>query len=158
MEDQKQTYLMFHLGEELFAMGVEHVKEIIEYSPPTKVPLSPAFMLGILNLRGQVLSVLDAKICFGLEASTPDAKSRIIILEIKQNSQVYELGVLVDSAHDVREIADSAIMPPPDANQIRHADFITGVMKEQEGFILVVDAQKVFTSEETIQLTDKREN
>src|SRR5688572_31143374 len=108
-----QSYLTFRLAEELFATNVNKVLEILEIPKITKVPHSPAFMRGVINLRGSVLPVIDARAKFGLSETSDTVNSCIMVLEISMQEQDIKIGAVVDAVQEVIEIAPQEILPAP---------------------------------------------
>ncbi|MFP4342608.1 MAG: chemotaxis protein CheW [Cyclobacteriaceae bacterium] len=150
---ESQTFLMFTLGEETFAFSVSKVREVLELSRITPVPESPPAMEGIVNLRGSILPVVSIRSKFGMEKIEPTRRSRIIVLDIHTEQGSLALGALVDAVTDVAEISLADILPPPDGNDLKKAEYIVGVVRKDEEFILLVDGEKVFSQEETVALS-----
>ena len=152
------AYLTFKMGEETFATQVSRVREILELSSITKVPNAPDYMRGIVNLRGQVLPVVDTRIKFGLESTEDTPKSRIIVLEVESQNKVVQLGALVDTARDVVEFAEDTIMPPPSMDDFKKAEFIEGVVEMDGDFVMLIKVDKVFSKEEVKAIARHQEN
>src|SRR3954469_3181636 len=110
---QADSYLTFTLDSALFAIGVSKVLEILEIKPIVKVPMSPAFMRGVINLRGNILPVIDARIKFGMPDAPFTIDSCIIVIGIGEGKEPLLVGVLVDSVREVIDIPDEAIQPSP---------------------------------------------
>lgn len=153
----KQTsdaYLTFSLGEENFAIPVEHVQEVVELDQVTRVPNAPEYMLGIINLRGRVLPLFDTKHKLGLPKTETTKKSRIMILNIKYEDNKYlEIGALVDIAREVVEINSSEIQDAPEFENSTSST-ITGIVNKQGNITMIMDIQRVFTLQEINQLTN----
>ena len=143
------SYLTFRLSDELFAANVSKVLEILEIPKITKVPRSPAYMRGVINLRGSVLPVIDARSKFGLANTTDTINSCVIVLNITIGDQSIVVGTVVDAVQEVMEIAESDIQAAPSVGSRYRAEFIQGMVKLNEQFIMVLDLDKVFSSEET---------
>src|SRR4051812_23287406 len=108
MKNESNAYLTFALGEEKFAIPVDRVQEVVEFGQVTKVPNAPAYMLGIINLRGRVLPLLDTKLKLGLTATVPTQRTRIMLLDIlTHDDKSLQIGALVDIAREVVEISDA---------------------------------------------------
>lgn len=152
------AYLTFKMGEETFATQVNRVKEILELSTITKVPNAPRYMRGIVNLRGQVLPVVDTRIKFGLEPIEDTSKSRIIVLEVESQNKLVQLGALVDTARDVVEFSEDKIMPPPSMDDFKKAEFIEGVVEANNNFIMLIKVDKVFSKNEVNEMARHQEN
>jgi purine-binding chemotaxis protein CheW len=148
------AYLTFSLGEENFAIPVEHVQEVVELDQVTRVPNAPEYMLGIINLRGRVLPLFDTKHKLGLPKTETTKKSRIMILNIKYDDNKYlEIGALVDVAKEVVEISASEIQDAPEFENSASST-ITGIVNKQGSITMIMDIQRVFTLQEINQLTN----
>jgi purine-binding chemotaxis protein CheW len=143
-----QSYLTFRLAEELFATNVSKVLEILEIPKITKVPRSPVFMRGVINLRGSVLPVIDARTKFGLSETEDTVNSCIMVLEINMQDQTITVGAVVDAVQEVMEISPADILPAPSIGSRYRGEFIEGMVKADEGFIMVLDLDKVLSTED----------
>jgi purine-binding chemotaxis protein CheW len=145
--DQNQ-YLMFTLGKETFAIPILCIKEILEYSPPTDVPMMPAFVRGIVNLRGAAVPVIDLAQRFGRAGGDTTKKSCIVIVEalVKETAQVF--GVVVDAVSEVLEIPDSEIEAPPTFGSTVRTDFIYGMGKVHDRFVVILNVDAALTADE----------
>lgn len=144
-EDQ---FLTFILSDEEFAMPIMQVKEIIEYRELTRVPMVPGFIRGAINLRGGVVPVIDMAVKFGMPSSNIGRRSCVVILEIEQGEEIVVVGALVDKVLDVSEIAEEAIEPPPTFGTGIRTDFIYGMGKRDESFVVILDVSRVFSLDE----------
>ena len=142
------SFLSFRLGDELFAANVGKVLEILEIPRITKVPRSPAFMRGVINLRGNVLPVIDTRNKFGLPATTDTINSCILVLNISIEGKEVVLGAVVDAVQEVMEIDESQIQAVPSVGAKYKTEFIQGMIKVNERFIMILDLDLVFTSDE----------
>ena len=143
-----QQYLTFMLGGEVFAIGILHIKEIIEYGSLTTVPMMPAFIRGVINLRGAVVPVVDLASRFGGKPGEVTRRSCIIILELEVEEETQVIGVVVDAVNEVLEIAGADIEPPPSFGTRIRADFIAGMGKVQERFVIILNVNKILSVEE----------
>jgi purine-binding chemotaxis protein CheW len=143
-----QSYLTFRLAEELFATNVNKVLEILEIPKITKVPRSPAFMRGVINLRGSVVPVIDARTKFGLSETQDTVNSCIMVLEITMQEQTITIGAVVDAVQEVTEISNSEILPAPTIGSKYRGEFVEGMVRSDEGFIMVLDLDKVLSTED----------
>lgn len=148
------SYLTFKLGDEIFAANVSKVLNILELTKITKVPMAPPYMKGVINLRGDVLPVVDVRLKFGMEETQFTPSTCILVLIIQIEDQTIHLGALVDSVQEVLEIEDKEILPPPSIGSSYHSEFITGVVEFQENFIMILDVERVFTGEELQELKE----
>lgn len=146
MKTHAQAYLTFALGEEKFAIPVENVQEVVEFGQVTKVPDAPPYMLGIINLRGQILPLLDTKLKLGLQATARSKKSRILVLDIPTtDDKILHIGATVDIAREVIEIAPKDIQPAPDIDDMKSSASVTGILNIQGDIIMIMDITKVFS-------------
>ncbi len=141
-------YLTFKLDEEFFTVKVHNVREILEYVKITKMPDSPPFMRGIINVRGSVIPVIDLRQKFGMAGTVPKTSTRIIVLEVERETGSLVIGALADSVKEVIELPPDQIEPPPDMGTRWKKEYITGVGKYNDEFIMVLDINKVFSHTE----------
>jgi purine-binding chemotaxis protein CheW len=141
-------YLSFNLDEEEFALEISRVREVLDYTKITKVPQAFPFMKGVINLRGSVVPVIDLKEKFGIGISEKTVLSRIIICEINIDEDLTVIGALADSVHEVMEIEPENIEPAPKIGTRLNTEFLKGMGKRDDEFILILDIDKVFSVEE----------
>jgi purine-binding chemotaxis protein CheW len=147
-EVRSRQYLTFVVGGEVFAIAIASIKEIIEYRNPTDVPMMPAFMRGVINLRGHVVPVIDLAVRFGRDRGEVSKRTCIVILEVAFEGQQQEISVVVDSVSAVVDIADADIEPPPQFGAMLRADFISGMGRIGEKFVIILDVDQVLSVEE----------
>ena len=157
IKKMSNSYLSFKLENELFAAHVSKVLNILEMTKITKVPKSPAYMLGVMNLRGTVLPVVDTRMKFGLKISVYTINTCIIVLEIEIDGETVMVGALVDAVQEVLEVEAENILPPPSIGSKYKSEFIEGVTKSGDNFIMILDMDKVFTTEELSIVKDSLE-
>src|SRR5690348_1833072 len=155
--EQSRQYLMFVLGGESFAMGILAIKEIIEYSDLTQVPMMPAYVRGVINLRGAVVPVIDLCVRFGKQPSAVTKRSCIVIIEIDAAGERHDIGVVVDAVNAVLEIPSSEIEPPPSFGAHIRTEFIQGMGKVNGRFVILLDVNHVLAVEEMGVLTGAQE-
>ncbi len=141
-------YLTFTLNEELYAIDIANVWEILDYTPVTRVPRTPEFLLGIINLRGRAVPVADLRLKFGLPKTERTVDTCIIIVEVQLDGESTIMGALADSVQEVFEIDEKNIEPPPKMGTRINTEFIQGMGKQDEKFIIIIDVNKVFSSQE----------
>ena len=146
--DTLNSYLTFQLGEELFAANVGKVLEILEIPKITKVPRSPDFMRGVINLRGSVLPVIDTRSKFGLPQTNDTVNTCIIVLSVALDGQDITIGAISDSVHEVIEIEENQMQPAPSIGSKYKSEFIDGMVKRDEHFIMILNMDKIFSSDE----------
>lgn len=153
MKNDSTAYLTFALGEEKFAIPVDHVQEVVEFGQVTKVPNAPIYMLGIINLRGRVLPLLDTKLKLGLTATAVTQKSRIMILDIQSaEDKNYQIGAMVDFAREVVEIDDADIQGAPEFENLKTSAPITGLVNDHGDITMIMDIGKVFSINDLTEL------
>lgn len=151
-DDSPQQYLTFSLGGEVFALGILNVKEIIEFGNITEIPMMPAFIRGVINLRGAVVPVIDLSARFGGAASTVSRRTCIVIVELGNGEDRQDLGVIVDAVNEVLEIPRGDIEPPPSFGAKIRADFIQGMGKVEGAFVIILNVDRVLSTEEIAML------
>ena len=145
-------YLTFKLADEIFAFDVAKVREILELTSITKVPQTPEFMRGVINLRGSVVPVIDLKLNFAMQRTEQTINTCIIVVEVNLNGEPIVLGVLADSVQEVVEMEPGLIEPPPKLGTKLNTAFIKGMGKVGETFVMILDIDKVFSAEELTEL------
>ena len=143
-----RQYLTFKLGEEVFGLDVGKVREILDFTTITKVPRTPGFMRGVINLRGSVVPVVDMRVKFGMSATEKTVNTCIIVTEVELEGDTTVLGALVDSVQEVFELEPSQIEPSPRIGTKLKTEFIKGMGKRDERFIILLDVDKAFSAEE----------
>jgi purine-binding chemotaxis protein CheW len=143
-----RQYLTFQLGEEVFAIDVVNVREILEFNSVTKVPKSPEYMRGVINLRGSVVPVFDMRLKFGMAATDKTINTCIVVVEVSFESEDIIIGALVDSVQEVFELEAGQIEPAPRIGTHLRTEFIRGMGKRDDRFIIILDIDRVFSAEE----------
>lgn len=141
-------YLTFMLGGEAFALGILAIKEIIEYGHLTEVPMMPASVRGVINLRGAVVPVVDLQARFGRLASAVTKRTCIVIVETGDDDDGRVIGVVVDAVNEVLDLPASDIEPPPSFGSAIRSDFVCGMAKVRGKFVIVLDAANVLSIED----------
>lgn len=141
-------YLTFTLDRELFALNIASVREVLELVNITRVPRTPDYIRGVINLRGRAVPVVDLKQKFGLGATERTVNTCIIIVEVSLDGEPTVLGALADSVQEVYEMETGQIEPPPRMGTPIRSEFIRGMGKTGDQFIILLDINKVFTSME----------
>ncbi|MFZ5772542.1 MAG: chemotaxis protein CheW [Thermodesulfobacteriota bacterium] len=141
-------YLTFKLGEEVFALDVAKVREILDFTTVTKVPQTPAYMRGVINLRGNVVPVLDLRLKFGMNATEKTVNTCVIVVEMVMEGEVMVLGVLSDSVQEVIDLEPEQIEPAPRIGTTINTEFILGMGKHNGMFMMILDIDRVFSEGE----------
>nr|WP_315397429.1 chemotaxis protein CheW [uncultured Duganella sp.] len=145
-------FLTFMLGGEQFAVGILHIKEIIEYGSLATVPMMPACVRGVINLRGAVVPVMDLSARFGRAPSAITKRSCIVIVEVAGGDGKQVLGMLVDAVNAVVEIAADDIEPAPSFGTRIRPDFIEGIGKCNGKFVILLAIERVLSTEEVVEM------
>ncbi len=156
--DEMNSYLSFKLGDEEFASHVSKVLNILEMTRITEVPKAPSFMKGVINLRGMVLPVIDTRLKFGMPATEYTDKTCIVVMELDLDNEKVYVGALVDEVVAVLELEDKQIEPPPSIGSKYRSEFIYGMAKNEDKFIMLLDMEKVFSDLEIDQIKENFEN
>jgi purine-binding chemotaxis protein CheW len=156
--ENEKSFLSFKLADEFFAINVMKIMEILEVPKITKVPQTPDFLKGVINLRGAVLPIIDSRIKFKMAPIEFTINTCILVLNIQVDNESIMVGALVDSVLEVFEIEDSQIQASPTIGTQYRADFIQGMIKEKDQFMMLLDIDKVFSSndlEEILEIKDE---
>ena len=149
------SYLSFKLDEEVFAANVNQVLEILELPKITRVPQSPAHMRGVINLRGAVLPVINARLKFGLGQCADTSDSCIIVLDINLGDEKIRIGLLVDAVEEVLEIDKEDILPPPSVGSKQNKEFILGIYKNENDLLMILEPDKILSEDEVTTFQSK---
>lgn len=147
-----QSFLSFKLDKEVFAVNVSKVIEILEVPRITKIPKSPAYMRGVVNLRGTVLPVVDARLKLGLQKVTDTISTCIIVFNIQLEQETLMVGALVDAVQEVFEMDETELKPAPSIGGKYKTEFIRGMARKEDDFVMVLEVDKIFATEEIINL------
>ena len=157
-EKATKQYLTFRLADETFAVDVAKVLEILDFTTITKVPRTPDFMRGVINLRGSVVPVVDLKLKFGLEKTEKTVDTCIIVIEIDMDGETTVMGSLADKVEEVLELDPEQIELPPRIGMKLNTDFIRGMGKTGDSFTIILDTDKIFSFEECVSLGELGES
>ena len=151
--EQQQQYLTFTLAEEMFAIGILSIREILEYGQLTEVPMTPPFIRGVINLRGAVVPVIDLAVRFGRQPREVSKRTCIVIIETTTDGaagqgQTQQMGIVVDAVSEVLEIPPSEIEPPPAFGARIRIDFIRGMGKIAGRFVVILDVNRILSLDE----------
>jgi purine-binding chemotaxis protein CheW len=150
MAEELQTtqYLTFNLADEVFAVDVGRVREILEITNITKVPQTPDFMRGVINLRGSVVPVIDMRLKFGMSETERTVNTCIVVVEVQMDGETTVLGALADSVQEVIDMEPEQIEAAPHIGTHLNTDFIKGMGKHDDRFVMILDIDKVFSDSE----------
>jgi purine-binding chemotaxis protein CheW len=142
------TYLSFIVCGELFAVNVSKVLEVLQEQNITKVPNAPNYIKGIINFRGEVVPVFESRNKFNLTERRNDESFVIIVLDLSSENDVFRIGAIVDKVKDVISISDEEIKPVPAMSKDFNTDFLNGIFKQDDKFIMMLNVEKVFNNDE----------
>jgi len=148
-------YLTFTLNNEVFALDIGKVREVLDYTTVTRVPRTPEFMCGVINLRGNVVPVVDMRLKFGMSATEKGVNTCIIIVEVKVDEETTVLGALADSVQEVLDLEPEQVEPAPRIGTRLNIEFIRGMGKRDEGFVMILDVDRVFSADELAACGDE---
>lgn len=146
-------YLTFALGQEQYGIGILKVREIIGYVPITPMPRTPSYIKGVVNLRGQVIPVLDLRLRFEMPAADVTEQTCIIVVEVSLNNRMHHAGLIVDRVQEVLYVEGKDIEQTPQLGAVVRADFILGIGKADNGIKVLLDIDRVVQSDAVAQLT-----
>lgn len=150
---ETKQYLTFTLEDEVFALDIRKVREVLDFSTVTRVPRTPDFMRGVINLRGMVVPVVDMRRKFGMPATEKTVNTCIIIVELALAGETVVVGAMADSVKEVIDLEPEQIEPAPRIGTSLDTEFIKGMGKHNDGFIIILDVDAVFSTDELANLT-----
>ena len=151
-------YVTFSLCDEMFGVEVSRTREILSLTSITKVPQTPDYLLGVINLRGQVVPVVDMRLKLGLRAGAETEDTCIIVLEVLVDGEPIIVGALTDAVREVSEISSDQIEPPPRLGTRLNTEFINGMGKVDEQFLILLNIDRIFNSDELAVVQSVGEN
>ena len=146
------TFLSFTVCDELYAVNVTKVLEVLEKQNITRVPNAPEYIKGIINFRGDVVPVFESRKKFNLPARTNEDSFVIIVLDLSHETDVFRIGAIVDKVKDVISIDEQEIKPVPPMSKEFNTEFLEGIFKQGDNFIMMLDVEKVFTGDELSEI------
>lgn len=144
------SYLSFKLGDELFAIHVSGITNIIEVPKITKVPQVPDFMKGVINLRGKILPLIDTKLKLGLTTTEFTSNTCILVLDIVQGNEIISLGILVDNVQEVSELEEEELILTPSLG-LKNSKYFSHMASKKNDFIMILDVDQIFSTEELVE-------
>ena len=147
-------YLSYTLAGEEFALDIARVREVLDLTKITRIPRMPQYLRGVINLRGQVVPVVDQRLKFGLETVDDGKDTRIIILDVEVGGAAVVLGAVADAVHEVIEIGPGKIAGPPSLGGSLNSNFIRGMGRREEDFVIILDVDRIFSAAELNSLAE----
>jgi purine-binding chemotaxis protein CheW len=155
---EASQYLTFSLADELFALDIRAVREVLDFAGATRVPQMPEYMRGVINLRGSVVPVVDLRLLFGMASAAETVNTCVIIVDVELAGEGVIMGAMADAVEEVLYLEPDQIAPPPHLGTTSGADFICGMGKHDNGFLMILDIDKVFANSDRGALLDDLES
>ena len=149
---ETRQYLTFKLDNEVFALDVATVREVLDFTIIAKIPRTPEFMRGVINLRGSVVPVVDLRLAFGMSATQKTVSTCIIVMEVRLGNETAIMGALADSVEEVIDLEPDQIEPAPNIGTSIRIDFIRGMGKRDSHFLMILDIDRVFSDDQLSEL------
>ena len=146
-------YVTFSLGEEVFAVPVEVVREILDHEEAFKIPNGPDYLLGLRDVRGQGVPTIDLRLKLGLSKTVPTSHTRVLVMDVPLDSRQLTLGMVADRVYEVTPFRYDQIEKAPDIGSRWRSDYIAGVVRRDQGFVVLIDLAKLLTEGEAALLT-----
>jgi len=143
-----KQYLTFKLADEVFALDITKVREVLDFGALTRVPRTPEFMRGVINLRGSVVPVVDLRLKFGMTRTESSVNTCIIITEVTVDNETTVLGALADSVQEVLDLDPGNIAPAPKIGAQLRTEFIRGMGRRDDRFVIILDIDRIFSLDE----------
>jgi len=147
--EEPVQYLTFRLEDEIFAVNVNHVHEVLDWTSITVVPRSPEYMRGVINVRGSVVPVADLRLKFSMTETRKTIHTRIIVMELSIEQEPTILGIMADAVKEVIELSPEQIENPPKVGSRWRTEYIHGIGKRDDKFIILLDMERIFSSAES---------
>ena len=144
---EMRQYLTFKLADEIFGVDVAKVREILELTTITRMPQMPEYVCGVINLRGSVVPVIDLKLKLGMVATARTVNTCIVLVEVRRDEETIVLGALADSVQEVYELEPENIEPAPKIGSGINTDFIQGMGKHIQQFMMILDIDRLFADD-----------
>ncbi|GLK48880.1 chemotaxis protein CheW [Brevundimonas intermedia] len=145
-------YVAFGLGDEVFAAPVGLVREILTYQAPSRIPNGPDYLLGLTDVRGRGVPTADLRIRLGMAPVEPTLNTRILVLDIPLEDRVLSLGLVADRVFEVAAFSADQIEPSPDIGIKWRSDYISGVVRREDGFVVLMDLVRLLSTTEVARL------
>ncbi len=141
-----KEFLTFRLGGETIALEASRVREVLKYTNVTAVPRMPGYLPGVINVRGNVIAVIDLGLVLGINTVEDLKKDWLVITEVRLKDETMQAGIPADAVRDVIRLDTAEIGPPPDIGINIDTEFIRGVAKQEDAFLIIIDVEKVIAT------------
>lgn len=145
-------FVTLGIDREVFAIGVEHVHEILDMRPISRIPNAPGYLMGMIDVRSRTVPVVDLRVRLGLPAIEDTTSTRIIVLDVRVGAVEMSLGLLADRVYEVTDLSEHALEPPPEIGIRWNSSYIKGVGRRGGSFVIVLDLEHLFASDEAALL------
>lgn len=153
---ESDQFVTLGLDEEVFAVPVELVREILDMRPPFRIPEAPPHLAGLIDVRGQAIPVIDLRLKLGLTPREASADTRILVLDVPVADRVLSLGLVADRVFEVTALDPGSIAPPPDIGTTWQCDYIEGIGRRGDSFVVIFDLSRLLSSEDVALLQASR--
>lgn len=147
-------YVTFSLGEEVFAVPVEVVREILDHEEAFRIPNGPDYLLGLRDVRGQGVPTIDLRLKLGLSRTVPTSHTRVLVMDIPMADRLLTLGMVADRVHEVTAFRHDQVEAAPDIGSRWRSDYIAGVVRRDQGFVVIVDLAKLLSQQDANLLAE----
>ena len=149
---QEAQFVTFSLGDEIFAVPVDVVREILDYAEAFKIPNGPDYLLGLRDVRGQGVPTIDLRLKLGMSKTIPTPHTRVLVLDIPMENRVLSLGLVADRVFEVTSFQHAQIESAPDIGVRWRSDYISGVVRRENGFVVIIDLARLLSREDASAL------
>jgi purine-binding chemotaxis protein CheW len=153
--DETQQFVTLGIDREIFAVPVDTVQEILDMRPAFRLPDAPRYMVGLIDVRGRGVPVIDLRLKLGLAAVEANENTRILVLDVPVAGRRLTLGLVADRVYEVASLSREGITPPPDIGIKWRSDYIAGIGRHGENFVVIFDLGRLFSAEEAAYLGAK---
>lgn len=154
--NESDQFVTLGLGHEVFAVPVELVREILDMRRPFRIPEAPSHLAGLIDVRGQAVPVIDLRLKLGLSACDASADTRILVLDVPMEGHNLSLGLIADRVFEVTGLDAGSLGPPPDIGTSWHSEYIAGIGRRGESFVVIFNMSRLLSSEDVALLRAAR--
>lgn len=149
-------YVTFALGREIFAVPVGVVREILDHEELFKIPNGPDYLMGLRDVRGQGVPTIDLRLKLGLSATEPTPNTRVLVLDIPFEGRLLTLGMVADRVFEVAPFRQDQVEGAPEIGIRWKSDYIAGVVRRDNGFVVIIDLTRLLSSDDTAMLAPRQ--